>query len=395
MDGPSPLAYPTSDGLFQTRPAIDAVLRQGRVTELNAASADGPTGFFDGEDLNILVQGDLVGMQRIKGQRSLLVEGDVRGDADAPCRIEVGGDVIVTGGVYYAEVVAEGILVGESVAHSNLTAGTRVHISGDVDQGRIETGNYNGARKRIDSCSADLERAQERAESLRRRVIHHEKRMAKACQAVSIPLDFNVGRIVTHAEGRVSVDLSSFYRSLEERPEAQLEVALSDFFAKGVVGVVARANRKYLVDYPAREKVFMQLLRSLRELFLVVADRDRTLQTLEGSEAELEQLLVDLAQRQPEVAVGGRIAPPVEMEFILPQVARLPDGGVDFPSPGAASLCVCAGTSFGRWEIVVKDAAGARSVQDASNLRGVVIRVDDDGRVRWHTAVPSPEAEPA
>ena len=59
-------------------------------------------------------------------------------------------------------------------------------------------------------------------------------------------------------------------------------------FAAGILCVVARTNRKYLVDYPSRENIFMQLLRSLRELFHLVVERDRTVRTLEAARWNLK-----------------------------------------------------------------------------------------------------------
>ena len=40
--------------------------------------------------------------------------------------------------------------------------------------------------------------------------------MARACRALRSPLDCNVGRIVTHDNGEISVDLTSFYEAPEE-----------------------------------------------------------------------------------------------------------------------------------------------------------------------------------
>ena len=383
---------PSDSDLFDIQPRVDDFLRAGRITELVAAAGEGPGGYFEGEDWNVLVRGDRADMARLKSQRSLLVDGDVIGDADAPCRIEVMGDAIITGRVSNAQVTAENVRISRGASDCSITAGCDVAIGGNFDGGRIIAGNYDNAKKRIESCRSALERARESAASLERRVGHDERRMDKACRTLRIPLDFNVGRIITHAEGRVSVDLTSFYRSLEERSEAQLETALAEFFAKGVVGVVSRTNRKYLVDFPAREKVFMQLLRSLRELFLLVAERDRTLRSLEAAERELEALSANLTGRQPRVAVAGRVAPLTEIEFILPQIVPLNDGTFDFAHQ-TASLSVNAGASFGELDVVVRDADGARSVRDIPDLRGVLVHVDD-GRVRCD-AVASPEVAAA
>ena len=369
-------------------------MRQARIIELNPDDFDSTLRSFDGEDQTILVQGNLIGLHRVKGQRAIVVQGDLLGEEDFHCKIEVAGDVIVTGRIEWAHVVAENILVGDSVTQSRLTASGRIHLGHSVDYTNIEAGNYDGVRKRIESCGARIERGKEHVESLVRRVGQDEKRMAKACRALRVPLDFNVGRIVSHVDGNISVDLTSFYESLEERREAQLELALAEFYAKGVVGVVARTNRRFLADYPAREKIFMQLLRILKDLFHLVVERDRTVRALEASEAELEMLLSTLEQRQPEVEVGGRVAAQVEMEFILPRFARLA-AGIDFHVPETATLSVHLGASFGDLEITLRDAAGMRGARDASHLEGVLIHLDEEGRICWETSISSAEVEEA
>ena len=383
---------PSDSDLFDTRPFVDDFRGAGRITELGAVAAEASGSYFDGEDWNVLVLGDLADMGLLKCQRSVLIDGDVIGDIDTPCRIEVSGDAIITGRVSNAHVTAENVRIGQGASDSSITAGCDVAIGGNFDGGRIVAGNYDNARRRIEFCRSVLERAGESAESLERRVGHDERRMDKACRTLRIPLDFNVGKIVRHAEGRVSVDLRSFYRSIEDRREAQVETALTEFFAKGVVGVVARANRKYLVDFPAREKVFMQLVRSLRELFLLVAERDRSLQALSAAERELESLSASLTGRQPQVAVAGRVAPLSEIEFILPRIVPLNDGTFDFAHQ-TASLSVNAGASFDELDVVVRDADGARSARDMHNLRGILVHVDD-GRVRCD-AVAAPEVAAA
>ena len=55
--------------------ALDAVLQGGRLTEM-IIDGDDPIGSFDGDDRDILVQGALSDMLRVKGQGSLVVEGD-------------------------------------------------------------------------------------------------------------------------------------------------------------------------------------------------------------------------------------------------------------------------------------------------------------------------------
>ena len=225
-----------------------------------------------------------------------------------------------------------------------------------------------------------LERVHTTLESLNRRVSTEEKRLDKACLALRIPLDFNVGRIVEHRNGRVRVDLGSFYGSLEGRTEEQLELALSEFFAKGIVGVITRQNRKYLVNYPAREKVFMQLVRGLRELFKGVLERDRLQRRGSWLEGRLEQMVQGLDQRRGAVEVSGAIAGLACLEFILPRVVRK-DDTFEFAHQTARLELSGAG---GAVTVASSGADGDRSTSTVlpSDIEGQRFVVAD-GRVVW------------
>ena len=113
--------------------------------------------------------------------------------------------------------------------------------------------------------------------------------MDRLCQATSIPLNLSVGRLIRHEDGVVGVDLSTFFAAVGEKEERQLDLALAEFFAKGIIGVVARTNRKYL-DNQAREIVFMRLLGHLRELYMMAAQKECLVRRIERQRAQLNTL---------------------------------------------------------------------------------------------------------
>ena len=368
--------------LFDIQLAVDAVVNLGRLTEMSLDVADTSPAVFDGEDWNVLVQGDLIDVVRVKGEGALLVQGSLAGDPDMPCRVDVAGDAVICGDVRDAQITASNIHVGGNVRSTQLTAAGEIRIGSDMGSGRIVVGDYDFDRKRLETCRSLVERSKEQAESLGRRVGQDEKRMAKSCRALRIPLDFSVGQIVEHSGGRVSVDLSAFYRSVDDK-EAKLDVALGEFFAKGIIGVIARANRKYLVNYPAREKIFMQLLKGLRELFIAVMERDQMLKRVTEAESELESLRAALSDRNPHVAIRGRIAPEAEMEFILPQLIETRDGEFDFAHK-TAQLCILPGALAGQCEVATRGTGGERATvkTELDDLEGLLIGVDG-GQIRW------------
>lgn len=362
--------------------AVDAVLRNGRLTEVPPATPGSRLGLFDGEERDVLVQGDLACVDVVRGQGAILVQGSVLGTAEHPLRLEAKGDVVVTGSVQHAQLQGDSVLIGGNTTGARITAARRVVVAGQLDGGRVVAGDYEDIRRRVESCRLSLDQAQVQCEDLARRVTADEKRLDKTCSALRNPLDFNVGRIVQHANGRVAVDLSSFYGSLEGRTEEQLELALGEFFAKGIIGVITRANRKYLVNLPAREKVFMQLVKGLRELFAAVLERDRLTRRVAWLEQRLEQMVESLARRQAIVEVAGGIAGAAEMEFILPRVVRPPkqEDGYDFVHK-TARLLINSG-SGGVASVVSRgtDGESTSSTLPASELEGLRFSVAD-GRV--------------
>lgn len=365
--------------------ACDAILREGRITEVPVVSPDAPLPVYDGEDRDVLVQGDLAFIHTVRSDRSVLVQGSILGSAEQPIRVEAHGDIVVTGSVRHAVLNGRRVLVGTNANHCHATTARQLIISGHLDGGRLVAGDYDGDRRNIESCRLSLEHSRDQVESMSRRLLTEEKRLAKACLALRIPLDFNVGRIVQHGDGLVHVELTSFYDSLEGRTDEQMELALAEFFAKGVVGVITRANRKYLVNYPAREKVFMQLVKGLRELFEAALERDRTQRRVDWLADRLESLIESLQSRRTTIEIGGAIAGETSMEFILPRVVPRPKGdGLDFVQQTARVDVHWVGSAV---EVVSCGTDGARSsaAVTAADLQSLRFSVDE-GAVSWEAA---------
>ena len=364
--------------------ACDAILREGRLTELPVVSPDAPLGVFDGDDRDILVPDDLAFINVVRCERSVLIQGSIRGSLEHPVRIEAKGSIVVIGSVHHAQLSARRVLIGGRACHSQVTAAQQATIGGALETGRVIAGDYQDDRRRIESCRLTMEQVHVQAESVARRVTTEEKRLDKACRVLRIPLNFGVGRIVQHEDGRLRIDLSSFYGALEGRTDEQLELALAEFFAKGIIGVITRSNRKYLVNYPAREKVFMQLVKSLRELFQAVFERDRLQRRVEWLTSRLDHLVESLSTRHCPVDVGGTIAGLSTLEFIVPRVVLKPkDGGFDFfhktarleiHRDGAAVELVSCGTDGGRMSTMVT----------AAEMEGLRFAIDGD-HILWES----------
>jgi len=338
---------------------------------------------FDAEDDNVIVHGDVPGGAIVRGRRSVLVQGDVAGQQDAPCRIEVPGDVVVTGFVSHAHISARHIHIGASVARSQLSGTELVEITGDAERCRLQCGDYFADVGGVRSQLAELEETRLHGAELRQRVAVEGKRLHKSCRALRAPLNLNVGRIVTHGDDAIAVDLSAFYRSVEWQTDEDLDLAINEFFAKGIVGVLSRVNRKHLVEVPTRGKAFLQVMRGLHELLRQVVARDAVQRRADRCKLELERLVSELEARCPRVLVGGSIAPSARLEFILPRALRQGEDSIDFAHK-TALLSIHAGAFADQLELAWQGGDGARGERTvaAGDLDGTVFQVRDE-RVYW------------
>ncbi len=313
---------------FDIETAEKAILKEGKVAECKGLLADRNT--FEAGSSNGVLQSDMPSGATIGGECSMVVQGALNGTEGNPCRVQVKGDLVVTGNIYYAQIHCRKLYVGGDIQNSRIISVADMYIGGELVHSQLSTGDYGDRKRFIEDCHRDYARGQEDRESLERQIRQEEKRVDRSCKATRIPLDFNVSRIMTHENNQVRINLSSFYASLGDFPEDKRKSALMEFFAKGVVGYLARANRKYIEDNQAREKVFLQLLRHLRELFLIVAERDFLVHRQQLDQEKINQIVEELREQKCSIYVRGSIGPETTLRFVLPRVRNLGEGRFEF-----------------------------------------------------------------
>ncbi len=290
--------------------------------------------------------------------------------------------MIITGSIRHAQIRASRCFVVGAAHPVQITTSRSTIVSGIIHGGRFVNGNYEDTQRTIESLRISLRHGRDELESLSRRVMTEEKRLDKACLALRIPLDFNVGKVVQHCDGRVGICLDAFYASVNGRPAQEVERALNEFFTRGIVGVITRQKRKYLVNYPAREKVFLQLISGLRALFRDVMRQDNLGRSVEDMENQLQEQVDSLEQRDAFVDIGG-VAGNTEMKFILAQVIPQPrDEGFDF-AHRSAHLDIRPVNGLGA-EMVSRDADGGQMAATVTTAELGALRFHVDGsRVVW------------
>jgi hypothetical protein len=304
---------------FAVEPLAQAILAAANLAVIEGMNPRQAHHFFDAEDRDALVRGEMAGAIRLRGKRSLLIQGEVAGTPVAPCRIEAGGDVLIMGGARHAHISARNIYIGGRVQDCRLSAACNLQCGGDLQGGQAEVGAYQLGQAQIEGLKVRVDRARDERERLDHLVSQEEKRLDRACKTTMVPLNFNAGRIVRQEADRISIDLRNFYQSLGKLPEAALTAALDEFLAKGIIGLLARANQRYLSETPTRQKVFLQLLRQLRELFLLVTRRDRILHLLEELAEEIDQLVAQICDPQYRIWVRGQVYAGSALHFVLPR----------------------------------------------------------------------------
>lgn len=341
---------------FAVEPLAQAILAAPELVVYEGMNPRQAHHFFDAEDRDALVRGAVAGAIRLRGRRSLLIQGEVAGTPMTPCRIEAGGDVLIMGGARHAHISARNIYVGGQAQDCRLSAAGDVQCGGDLQGGQAEVGVYQLGQDQIEGLRSRIDRSREERERLDRLVSQEEKRLDRACKTTMVPLNFNAGRIVRQEADRISIDLRAFYQSLGKLPEAKLTAALDEFLAKGIIGLLARANQRYLSENPTRQKVFLQLLRQLRELFLLVTRRDRTLHLLEELAEEIDQLVGRICAPHCRIWVRGQVHTGAALHFVLPRAQDQGDRRFTF-SHTAALLQIQPGEEPGQLDLEL-DCAG-------------------------------------
>lgn len=96
----------------------NAILHEGRLTQIPVVSPEEPLATFDGEDRDVLVQGDLAFVHLVRSDRSVLIHGSIRGSTQQSIRVEAKGDVIVTGSAHHAQLAGASSSAAASVTAS-------------------------------------------------------------------------------------------------------------------------------------------------------------------------------------------------------------------------------------------------------------------------------------
>ena len=336
---------------------------------------------FDAEEAHGLFVGDVPCGVTLKGSRGLFVDGSVVGTASSPVRLETRGPIIVAGDVRHAVLRGDGIEIDGEVRSCQLSSAASVRVGHTEAGTKLVAGAYEGLERRSLALAASISRLLEQRQSLDRVIAHEQKRLHRSSRSTRIPIDFNMGRMIRHERESVVIDLSIFYERLGRMPGANSR-ALSEFFHRGIAGLLARKNTRYIGGNTLREKIFMQILRTLSQVIRKVHERNVAEHRYERFRHELESLVERVSHPRYEAVVEQQAAAGLHIEFPLPEVRRLDGDRLAFTRRSATALL--APGSSGQLSVRLTDASGELSdhVATRSEMRGVRFSVTA-GSVTW------------
>jgi hypothetical protein len=357
--------------------AARAILRDGKIVEaepIAVASAG-----LDAGDASALVTGDLEPRSRITGERAALIQGATNGVEKGICRIDVAGDVVIEGCAEFTQVSARHIWVGGPVVNCQLVAQGEIVLKDDAVDSVLVTGELADRKRQLQRLKEAVRLAKDRAATLERQLSVSQKRLGSAIARSSFTFEFSAGQICRRTRDRLVIDLAPLYKMLEDKSDAEVDLALLEFFTRGVVGYLARVNRQQILDNPSRQKVFVALTRALHEVFVQTRDRDHLLLAAQASRGELQALTLSLKDHGGAVHIGGELLPGSELRFTKAIGER--DGEIESVSAG---MKVGAGLDDDHREVIHTNPEGEESKQivDAETLLGASLELRD-GRVVW------------
>ena len=358
--------------------AAREIVSSGRLIETESVESEA----FDAGDANALVSGDVNGGANIRGKESLVVEGSLIGKPNEPCQVEFRGDVVVKGRVEHASIIGRKIQIGGEGKNCRLTAQKDIEIGSTLTNSRTLSGDFTPINNSYEKLKEHIKRKEEGREQLERELHIAERTLDKHLKTTHAGLDMNAGRMIQRRRNRVKIDLQPLYQLVGDRTEDELDTALLEFFNKGIAGLLTKANKGYIGSNSMRQKVFLQLIHSLRTQFTATRSLDRYDRELDAHRSACDELLESLRnQSATPVTVHGEVAPDVEMWFVRAAVEEFDDGEVTINSE-RASLKVTANGSNPHVVRVGLKGESEELEPDRHDLSNVTLQLEED-QVVW------------
>jgi hypothetical protein len=362
------------------RESVRRILDGGPVTAVDVLTPE--NGPLDMGESAVLVRGDILAGTVLRCGRSVIVEGGIAGRTGQTCRIRAGGEVIVMGDVRDSRIRAEKVRVVGEASRCRLTVDADIEVGGNMTDVDAIVGDAEAWRDVV-----EVQRQRIAAEESQREAIEYElraeqRRLRILFQATGVRLDVGVGEVFRLSPGRLEVNLLPFYAAMSGRTENEIDRALTEFYAKAVVGLLSRVNRRFIAGGPNNRRAFVTVVRRLHDLFTLTRRLDKQGSRITEATKGMETLLNSIEQARRAVRVQAAARPDTHLTFIVPRWAGK-DEGLSSQTE-TAELNVRTGPGLERCEVARTDVDGseATDIVDSGDLTGVVFGFER-GRVVW------------
>lgn len=375
------------------RQSVEAILADGPL----ARGVTGDSLLLAAGPLNGLHEGDTRPGTVLRGERSLVVRGSLLGTVEAPCEAAVEGDLAVTGSVRHARIACQTLLVAGDLTDAEVEAATEAVVAGDLSHSRVTVGSYRSRQRRLEGAWLRLRNGQQELAALATAIPRAERALLRARREFGAPpLRLSLSALLLDDGERVTVELSVFHRSRGTEPPAQARAAFDEFFAKGIIGFLARVNRAAVTVDREHERAFVVLLRELRQLVTHVFLRDQATADARSAQEEIDTLVAQVRGQHPSVQVCGSLLPESQVAIQAPAVLRLEDQEVRF-TDASATLWIGQGSRPDRLRLAGTDVDGRAFEEEvnASLLRRVRLELSQGRVVHAPDPPPPPIGFPA
>ncbi|MEE2752696.1 MAG: hypothetical protein VX910_01845 [Candidatus Latescibacterota bacterium] len=279
-------------------------------------------GESDGE-----VSGDVLSGGAVRGESDLTVRGNVLGDPQGRCEIEVAQTVVFQQDVQHAMVRARHVVVFGNICDTEIHSDLGIDVRGALSDSDASMGYRTGEIKTLKRLRVDSQSAQKELSELEVRLASAGRKFVRDYHQV----DLTLGKILVPTSKGLEVDLSSFYKALGDRSPQETDKALEEFYLRAIVGMLTRSNKHYVSQNPSRHKIFLKVIEELREHLILIRRADSMREELDRLKETKVEMLDKLNQPMPlALKVGAEVTGECRVRALhLSNVRDSPSGTVD------------------------------------------------------------------
>lgn len=283
-------------------------------------------GTLRGRDANVLVRTYEAGFHHIESAASVIVDDTVDGGIGQPGSIEAGEHVVLSKDVFNQHVAGHTVLVGGKIYDSTICSVSDMNIMGNVTNSQLTLGELNIHRTEIAQIERQIQDLAEQNQRLSRQLAHESSQLNKMSSSAGFNLSLQVGRLIQHEAKKLTLNLSHFYEQVNKETDDEIRVALTEFFNRGVMGVLSRTNRAQFAGSPAKEQLFTKVLASLRQFVLSTFQRDMLVRRLTNETEVFKEQVASYADPERRLCLKGELSRDSEVCFCFPLVILHDDG---------------------------------------------------------------------